>query len=142
MTNDSDHISKAELRRVRKFKARYRFGDDPRVFIYCDKHPQRVPVEEFHYTEGFWQPEGHHAREHMRSLAGDTLIPRDQSTPPDPRLARRFNYRLTCRICGDLGAVEAREDRLAPILDGLRGKGVSELALSVLHHALQRKRRE
>lgn len=142
MTNGTDP-SKAEMRRVRKFKARYRFGDSPRVFIYCDKHPQRIPVAEFYHQVATgpdgnpwecWAIDSKQAAEQMENMSGDTLIPRTQQTPPDYRLPRRFRYRLTCRICGR--EVQVREDRLDEILDGLRGAGVSNLSLSGLSGVL------
>lgn len=127
-------MSKADEQRARKFKARYRSGDDPRVFIYCDKHPQRVPVAEFHNYEGVWQIESSNAAEQMESMAGDTLIPRTQRTPPDYRLPRRFRYQLACRVCGR--GVQVRDDTLSTILDKLRDAGVSTLSLSGLSGVL------
>ncbi len=130
-------MSRTEKNRARAFKARYRAGDAARVFIYCAEHPQRVPVAEFYYTAplhpgdgGTWQPDGRNATQQMESMAGDTLVPRSQSRPPDYRLPRRFRYRIRCRLCGH--EVQVREDRLDPILGKLRDNGVSELSLSGL----------
>lgn len=127
-----------EERRFAKFKRRYRFGDAPRVFIYCDdiRHAQRIRVAEFEYQADLVPPLWHPTLggESQERMVGDTPFaevpvwtPASGTPPPDEIEPSRFRYRLRCRKCRY--EVQATEDKLEAALDRLRLAGVSQLSL-------------
>lgn len=130
--------SKRQQRRDRRILAQVsrQMLAGPRVFIYCNKHAQRIPVASFYRAGDFWQIDSKQAAQQIENLAGDTLIPHTQRTPPDVQLERRLKYRLVCRLCGQPGHVQITDDRLTLILNRLQDAGVSELSLSGLSGVL------